>query len=115
MAAEPDSVRDAELALVTQVAAFFQRHGMTSHLAHLRQYYREVRAGRSHKGWSRPLVHEWAKLLRLPPHENDYPVRLWGAPCTACEVSRPYTEVVFPGGHKSKCACGAAWLILDKS
>lgn len=108
-------VEDPEIALAERISAFFKAHGMGPHLAHLRRYYAGVRGGKPTGPWTRAHVHEWARMLRIPPHENDYPVLPRGAPCPGCDVSRPYTATVFPGGHLSRCACGTAWLVLEQN
>jgi hypothetical protein len=57
---------------------------------------------------------ERLRLLRLPLHEHDYPVRRRMSPCGACEASRTFTRAVFPGGSLHECAaCGERWLELD--
>ena len=106
---------EAELALTEQVGRELVRLGLPTHAANARIYYADVRAGRQPKprGWTHELIVEWARLLRLPPYENDYPVRPRSWSCT-CDSPRPYTARIFPGGARICCdACKLTWLEFD--
>lgn len=107
-----DPERDAELALTGRVGRELARLGLREHVARARAYYAATRAGRPSDAWSHEMNVEWLRLLRLPPHEHDYPVLARMSLCPACDVSRKITLAVFPGGSKHKCACGAEWLEL---
>lgn len=65
-----------ELALTSRVAGELARLGLTKHVAKLRTYFVDVRAGRPSTAWTHEMSVEWLRLLRLPPHENDYPGRV---------------------------------------
>ena len=109
-----DADRTAELALTERVGRELKRLGLKNHVARARSYYAAVRAGRSTDEWTHALNVEWCRLLRLPPHENDYLVRPRMAGCSSCAISQTFTQTVFPGGSKTRCAgCGAEWLELD--
>ncbi len=104
----------AELALTERVGRELVRLGLKNHVTRVRRYYAAVRAGRATDEWSHAMNVEWCRLLRLPPHENDYPVRPRMSGCATCSMSRTFTRTVFPGGSKTRCAaCGAEWLELD--
>lgn len=110
--APPDNAD--ELALTERVAGELTRLGLTSHVGHLREYWAALKAGRPSKVWSRELSIEWLRILRLPPHESDYPVLPRMADCPGCAISQKFTSAVFPGGAKFKCgACKTQWLELD--
>ena len=107
---------ETELELTARVGREFARLGLKNHVAHARRYYAAVRDARPPEAgeWTHEMIVEWARLLRLPPHEHDYPVRPRMAPCSTCELSQTFTQAVFPGGTKTRCgACGADWLELD--
>ncbi len=106
------SDHDAHLELVARIGREFVKLGLTSHAAHLREYYADVRAGRKPGGWSREMVLGWARDLRLPPHENDIPVRPRGSSC-GCPFPSPFTARVWPGGSRHICgACHGEWIEL---
>ncbi len=67
--------------------------------------------------WTREHATELMARLQLPPCEAVYRVRPFGAACTACGPMRQavYTAGTWPGGSKSACRCGEAWLTLDES
>ncbi|HMJ14782.1 MAG TPA: hypothetical protein VK524_25395 [Polyangiaceae bacterium] len=112
--------------LIRAIAAEFQRHGMDSHLKLLRDYYRGYRAhkrwlsGLPRPPWHTELVIEWARIMRLPPFENAYPVLEHGAKCPTCTEKRdPLTDVgirvAWAGGWVIQCRrCGEAWLELAR-
>jgi hypothetical protein len=109
-----DDERAAELALTERVGRELVRLRLKEHVGRMRTYYAAMRAGRPSTIWSHDMNIEWLRLLRLPPHENDYPVQPRMSPCPSCTTSRPFTMTVFPGGSKYKCAsCDAQWLELD--
>ena len=57
---------------------------------------------------------QWLGVLRLPPHENDYPVLPRMSACPRCQASQAFTQMIYPGGSKHRCGgCGAEWLELD--
>jgi hypothetical protein len=105
--------RDAELALAERVGRELVRAGLPKHADRVRAYYAAVRAGRSSDAWSHAMSIEWMRLLRVPPYENDFPVRPRMSACPTCPISRAFTTTIFPGGSKHQCACGAAWLEFD--
>lgn len=105
--------RAAELALTQRVAKELKRLGLQEHVTRLRQHYWNVRAGRESSAWNHDLSIEWLRLLRLPPHENDYPVRPRMSQCGKCHGGSHYTVTVFPDGSLHACGvCGARWLEL---
>ena len=55
------------------LAAAFQRRGMREHVHAL---------GR--REWCEDHVVEWCRFLRVPPHQDDYPVLPRGVPCPRC-------------------------------
>jgi hypothetical protein len=58
---------------------------------------------------------EWLRVLRLPPHEHDYPVLPRMSDCRECPSSQKVTQMTFPGGSKHRCGgCGAQWLELER-
>ena len=105
--------REAELALTERVGRALASVGLREHVARVRTYYAALRAGRPSDAWSHERNVEWLRLLREAPYENDYPVLPRMSDCPTCAVSRKYTAVVFPGGSKHQCGCGAQWLELD--
>ncbi len=72
----------------------------------------------SRREWSEDHVLEWQRLLKIPPHENDYPILPRGSPCPRCgsrSADRTATGTVvcvsFPGGWAERClGCRARWL-----
>jgi hypothetical protein len=112
-----DDDRRARLELAERVGHQLVRLGLHKHAHRLREYYATVRAGRPLRrdGWGDELVVEWARTLRIPPHENDYPVRTWAERC-GCLMPRTFTQLTFPGGHVSHCAaCKLTWITLDEA
>ena len=104
----------ARLALAERVGLELRRHGLLKHVEHLRRYYSTVRTGHTPAAgeWTNGMVVEWAKILRVPPHEGAYPVRPRMSKC-ACASPKLYTEMVWPGGCKSTCSnCRDTWLEL---
>ena len=111
-----DEERAAELGLTARVGAEFVRLGLQEHAARARAHYRAVRAGRVSKEWTSALTLEWARMLRLPPHERHYRVLPRMSMCPDCTTSRKLTQVVFPGGARFKCAaCDGEWLELESA
>jgi hypothetical protein len=109
----PDDV-PAKLALAERVGLELRRLGLTTHVVHLRRYYATTRAGRTPGDgeWDDAFVVEWARQLRLPPHERDYAVKPRMSSC-GCPTPKKYTQSVFPGGSKHACgACREVWLEL---
>ncbi len=97
------------LGLAERVGRELVRLGLPKHVQHLRRFYADTRAGRplSKDGWSYGLVQEWARLLRFPPYENDYPVLPRASSC-GCPSPQTFTHGVFPGGAKRSSAVTAA-------
>jgi hypothetical protein len=106
---------DDELALTERVGRELVRRGLREHVARARQYYAALKAGRTSDAWSHAMNIEWLRLLRLPPHEDHYPVRPRMSGCEKCRgVGGLFTVTIFPGGSKSQCGgCGLQWLELD--
>jgi len=113
------------LKCVVTLGREFRRRQMTEHARKLRLYYLAVQSGLTvgpHEAdlhWSEAFTVEWMKTLRLPPYENDYPVRPmgWNCKCPAAHsAAAPATvELTFPGGARKRCpACRAVWLELDE-
>jgi hypothetical protein len=103
-----------KLALAERVGLELRRHGMLKHVGHLRRYYATVRAGRTPASgeWDEQMVIEWAKILRIAPHEGAYPVRPRMSKC-GCASPKTYTRCVWPEGAVSVCsACHEVWLEL---
>lgn len=110
----PDHPIDEELALTERVGRELARRGLTNQAGHLREYWVALKAGRAPKVWSHDLSVEWLRVLRLSPHEADYPVLPRMSDCPGCTVSQKFTAMNFPGGAKFKCgACKSQWLELD--
>ena len=114
-------VDDAEvkeqLELAERVGRELVRPGLPKHVQHVRRFYADTRAGRplSKDGWSYSMVQEWSRTLRLPPHQNEYPVRPRPSSC-GCPSPQTFTLGVIPGGSKHKCGrCGFIWLALDRT
>ena len=102
----------AHLDLVVRLGRELVKLGLASQAAHLREYYSTVRAGREPGTWSRDMVLDWARDLRLPPHEHDTPVRARGSSC-GCPSPTSYTARVWPGGARHTCtACRGTWIEL---
>jgi hypothetical protein len=110
-----DEERAAELAPIETVGCELARLGLTSQVARLRRHYAAVRAGRvPPKDWTPALTLEWARMLRLPPHERHYRVLPRMSPCPDCPTSKAFMAAIFPGGARFQCSgCGAEWLELD--
>jgi hypothetical protein len=106
-----------DLDLIARVGQALVRHGRHKLAARLRRHYAAVRDGRPSE-WPPELTIEWARVLRIPPHEHDFPVRPRMSTCLACEAAGrtagKFVAAVFPGGSKHQCAgCQAIWLELD--
>jgi hypothetical protein len=94
-----------------QLDAAFRRRGMREHVRAL---------GRGQLEPS--LVEEWLRLLKIPPHEADYPVLPRGSACPRCGSRSPdrtaagtYVPVSFPGGWAERCiGCQATWLHAER-
>lgn len=94
-----------------QLAAAFRRRAMERHV-------RALERGQLSPG----LVVEWLRLLKIPPHEADYPVLPRGAPCPRCGSRSPdrtatgtCATISFPGGWKEIClGCQASWLHAER-
>ena len=77
------------MAMVETLGQTFATRRMKRHVEELRVYWLGlakglVPAGRKvDVGWSESLVVEWFRVLRLPPHQWDYPVRPPSSPCSA--------------------------------
>lgn len=104
-----------DLDLLARVGARIASLGLTAHRDLARRLYADLAAGRPPRkgGWTMALVIQWARLLRIPPHEKDYPVRTRADGC-GCSNPRPYTTSVFPGGAAIRCEnCNLVWLLLE--
>jgi hypothetical protein len=90
-----------------QLLAAFQRRGMRDH----------VRALRS-RAWTDDFVLEWLRYLKIPPHQDDYPILPRGALCPRCSSRSPdrtatgtVLVVAFPGRWAERClGCRAVWM-----
>jgi hypothetical protein len=105
---------DRDLDLLARVGAKLGAVGLTGHRDHARKLYADLAAERPPRegGWTMAFVVEWARILRIRPHEKDYPVRMRAEGC-GCPVQRHYTEMTFPGGAKLRCgACDLVWLMI---
>ncbi len=117
--------RHSLLAMVDTLGRALAERGLHRHVEELRVYWLALSRGlagpgqRLNIGWSETLVVEWFRLLRLPPHADDYPVRPPSSPCPRCPRPAGHavevkTALTFPEGRKAVCTvCGAAWLELD--
>lgn len=109
------SERQARLELIVRVGREFVRRGLNNQASEARRYYAAVRDGLEPDGWGHEMIVEWARLLRVPPHEHDYAIRpqMWRA---CCDRPRTYTAAVYPGGSKHVCeSCRSVWLELEAS
>lgn len=109
------SERQARLELTERVGRELVRRGLNSQASEARRYYAAVRAGREPDRWSHEMIVEWARLLRVSPHEHDYAVRpqMWRE---CCDRPKTYTAAIFPEGSKHVCeSCRSVWLELDAS
>ncbi len=101
----------------------FVRRGMREHAEKLRVYYLALRKGltegpqeKLEVKWSAPFVRDWMRTLRLPPYQNDFPLRSRGAGCFRCPRSvntaaSVHLELSLPTGARMRCqSCGAVWL-----
>ncbi|HTS81042.1 MAG TPA: hypothetical protein VMH40_10630 [Myxococcaceae bacterium] len=113
------------MAMVEMLGTTFATRGMKRHVEELRVYWLGLARGlvpagrRVDVGWSESLVVEWFRVLRLPPHQWDYPVRPPSSPCPRCPAPDGHavevkTGLTFPEGRKAVCTvCGYAWLELE--
>ena len=117
--------RHSLLAMVDTLGRALAERGLHRHVEELRVYWLALSRGlagpgqRVNVGWSEALVVEWFRLLRLPPHADDYLVRPPSSPCPRCpqpvgHAVEVKTTLTFPEGRKAVCTvCGTAWLELD--
>jgi hypothetical protein len=113
------------MAMVETLGTAFAARAMRRHVEELRLYWMALARGgaparrRVEVSWSEALVVEWFRVLKLPPHQHDYPVRRPSSPCPRCPAPTGHavevkTGMTFPEGRKAVCTvCGAAWLELD--
>jgi hypothetical protein len=110
---------DGLLALVVELGRELRRRGMAEQLRQLRIYYLALKHRLDARGkveiyWDEDAVVEWCRVLRLPPHQDAYPVQRSNR-CARC-VGKPdtvFTQRIFPGGAKFECrTCGSVWLCL---
>jgi hypothetical protein len=113
------------MAMVETLGAAFAAQGMRRHVEELRLYWQALARGLAQSGrrlevsWSEDLVVEWFRVLKLPPHQHDYPIRAPSSPCPRCRAPEGHavevkTGLTFPEGRKAVCTvCGSAWLELD--
>jgi hypothetical protein len=101
-----------ELALTDRLAREMTNLGLEKQVALLREYYQDVLAGRASEAWSHEQSVQWLKVLRLPPHEYDYPVLPRMSSCPNCPPgeAQVYTCRVSRVAHVGACACGARWV-----
>lgn len=72
--------------------------------------------------WSPAFEVEWARRLRVPPHDLDYPLIPRAAPCPRCRAhsaNRTATRTVvvgsWPRGWAEQCLdCQATWTHVEK-
>jgi hypothetical protein len=103
MGIEPPALQQLDVA--------FRRRGMQRHVRALER-----------QQLAPTLVVEWLRLLKIPPHENDYPVLPRGAPCPRCgsiSADRTATGTIatisFPGGWLETClGCRMSWLHAER-
>jgi hypothetical protein len=125
--------RRALLELVELLGKEFERREMRSHLETLRLYYVALqkhldRRGSVRVAWDEEMTIEWLGMLRVPPHDQRYPVRPREYRCMCTAPARSTgtgdwshigkgsaaTLTVFPGGYLTRCNdCDAKWLVLD--
>lgn len=113
-----------------------ERLGETRKVETLRIYYVAVLKGLDRGGavtiaWDEQTTIEWLGMLRLPPYERLYVVHPadFVCPCPAgiapvrerrgdwsyLGQGTTFTERIFPGGVRLRCAgCEARWLVLDE-
>jgi hypothetical protein len=116
------------------LAQAFKDRRMDAHVDALRRYYRgfldRERARASHYDrhsvWAakQEVFHEgnvfgWCILLRVPPLDGTYPLRLPGEGCGCGAGPDPrftrYTLRVWPGGHLWACrACEGVFVTLNE-
>jgi hypothetical protein len=112
------------MAMVETLGSAFAARGMRRHVEELRLYWQALARGaqggrRPEVSWSEDLVVEWFRVLKLPPHQHDYPVRPPSSACPRCRAPEGHavevkTGLTFPEGRKAVCTmCGSAWLELD--
>ena len=117
--------RSGLMAMVETLGREMAERGMHRHVEELRLYWLALARGltgarqRLEVGWSESLVVEWYRILRLPPHASDYPLRPPSSACPRCPRPAGHavevkTALTFPEGRKAVCTVfGAAWLELD--
>jgi hypothetical protein len=117
--------RPSLMAMVDTLGQALAERGLDRHVEELRVYWLALARGltgpgsRLQVGWSEALVVEWFRLLRLPPHAHDYPLRAPSSACPRCPPPAGHavevkTALTFPEGRKAVCTvCGTAWLELD--
>ncbi len=94
-------------ATIVQLDTAFRTRGMTEHV-------RLLATGRL----APALVREWLRLLRIPPHHDDYPVLPRGIACPRCgswSENRMATGTFVPfswprGWAERCCGCHFTWL-----
>ena len=117
--------REELLQWVKELGNEFVRRGMHGHAQKLRVYFLALEKHLLPRNldlevhWTKNMVLDWMKTLRLAPFENALSVRLAGKGCGRCQRgtgAQPSarTECVFPGGARMRCDdCGAVWLEED--
>jgi hypothetical protein len=117
--------RHSLMVMVDTLGRALAERGLNRHVEELRVYWLALSRGlagpgqRLHIGWSETLVVEWFRLLRLPPHADDYLLCPPSSSCPRCPQARGHavevkTALTFPEGRKAVCTvCGKAWLELD--
>ncbi len=98
----------------------FGRLEMRDHAKLLREFYVAARDRKPCTNtWSADFVDHWLGLLRLPPFENMFEVRVPPYNCLTCSPAgaTPSRRTVntFPGGVLMNCSqCHRQWLELDR-
>ncbi len=107
------------MAMVETLGSAFAARGMRRHVEELRLYWQALARGlvqggrRLEVSWSEDLVVEWFRVLKLPPHQHDYPIRPPSSPCPRCRAPEGHavevkTGLTFPEGRKAVCTVCSA-------
>jgi hypothetical protein len=102
---------------MVELGGAFRRRGMVEQLRQLRIYYLAVKYRLDGRGkveihWDPDVVVEWCRVLRVPPHQDAYPIKA-SSSCARCAglMDTVFTVRVFPGGAKLECRrCGDVWV-----
>ena len=109
--------------MLRALLAEFRRQGMPQHASKLHAYLQRHRALEAELGaddWSTSHVLEWLALMRVPPLDGIYELRLRRDGCPTCGLDRGHgapsatTRITLPNGAKMLCnRCGAVWVAVD--